>query len=120
MQQNNILLRNSVDYVYICSGDPQTYTEAVAQKLAEKAINFWSFTGPFQGSHDPLGQKVILTAFTTTAATAGSGQHLAFVNTTTSVLWRSLARTFSKELYPGETIEVPATNLEEGFPTQVT
>lgn len=118
MEQNLVLLRTSVDSLVLVEGDPQTYAEVVANTIASATINQYSFSGPFDGNVD--GRKLILEGQTMTATVGGTATHLALVNTSTEVLWLSFPRNLSRDISPGETVDVSDMEIEEGdFSTTV-
>lgn len=104
------LLKTTVNRLWVCSGDPQTYTEASAQLLASKDIDQYAF-GPGQDA-SPDGRYMIMAEQGNVVAVArGFGSHLCFVNTSTSALRYSVSRTFDKEITIGSILTIPATPL---------
>lgn len=103
-------IRTNVNRLWVCSGDPQTYGAANTAKLAEVAIDQYSFNAPEVGDTD--GRKMVLTEQADIAITAsGSGAHLCFVYTTGSVLVYSIQRSFDKPLTIGSLVTIPATSI---------
>jgi hypothetical protein len=110
LDASHAAFKTSVNRLWICSGDPQTYAEASAAMLGEKSIDQYSFSASQDGDTD--GRKIIMSEQSNVPITAqGLGSHICFVDTTTSRLRYSISRTFDKELTVGSTVTIPATNI---------
>lgn len=104
-----VQLRETVNYIYLCTGNPQSYTEAVNQKMAERAIDKYSFTDPAPGAD---GRKITLYEQTNlTVDTAGYARYVCFINTSTGELRYSVRKSLAKYLSSGTVMDISAADI---------
>ena len=113
-----IELRENVNALYVCSGNPQTYAQAVAAMLAERSIDKYSFTEPADGID---GRKITMSEQTNlTVTTAGDARYVCLVNTSTAQLRYSVRKNLSKSLSLGTTMDIGAADITFKYQQVVT
>lgn len=102
-------LRESVNYLYVCTGNPQTYAEAVAQKMTERSIDKYSFSDPTAGID---GRKIVMASQTNLViATAGEARYVCFMNTSTGELRYSVRKSLGKQMSAGTTMTIGSADI---------
>lgn len=110
-------IRSTVNYIYVCSGNPQTFAQATTNKLAERAIDYYSFTDPAEGSD---GRIMTLSAQSgLTVSVSGYAHYICLVNTSTAALRISFRKSLAKYVSAGTTMDIAATSITSKYQTIV-
>jgi len=117
---SDLVMDAALDYVAgstiltVCSAQPTTYTEATATyKLADVVVDAGDFT---KANGDTSGRKVTVGAQNAVPVdTTGTATHIALSTTTGSTL-RYVTTCTSQSLTSGNTVNVPAFDIEIADP----
>lgn len=104
------------DLMTVCNAEPTTYTEAITTfKLADVALT--PDTDFTKANGDTNGRKVTIAAKSAVPVdTSGTATHVAIVRTTGTTL-RYVTTCTSQALTAGNTINIPAWDIEVADPT---
>ena len=118
---NDLVMDAALDYIAgstiltVCYLQPTTYTEATSTyKLADVVVDSGDFT---KANGDTSGRKVTVAAQSGVAVdTTGTATHIALATTTGSTL-RYVTTCTNQSLTAGNTVNVPAFDIEIADPT---
>lgn len=101
--------------MHVCSGEPANYAGIAAVSLADVALT--PDTDFTKANGDTSGRKVTVAAKTgVTVDNSGTATHIAIARTTDSTL-RYVTQCTSQVLTAGNTVNVPAWDIEVADPT---
>ena len=101
--------------LHVCSGEPANYAGIAAVSLADVALT--PDTDFTKANGDTSGRKVTVAAKSgVTVDSSGTATHIAIARTTDSTL-RYVTTCTSQVLTAGNTVNVPAWDIEVGDPT---
>lgn len=101
--------------LHVCSGEPANYAGIAAVSLADVALT--PDTDFTKANGDTSGRKLTVAAKTgVTVDSSGEATHIALARTTDSTL-RYVTTCTPQELTAGNTVNVPAWDIEIGDPT---